>query len=73
MAARSLATVYAFPVRAKARAGFRTWLARVIETRRARQLLATMDDRMLSDIGMNRAGARTEAGRPVWDVSDRGW
>ena len=73
MSARSMATVYVFPVRAKARTGLWTWLARAVETRRARQLLATMDDRMLADIGMNRAGARTEANRPAWDVSDRGW
>lgn len=73
MSARSMATVHAFPIRTVARPGVWSWLARAVEARRTRQLLATMDDRMLSDIGMNRAGARTEAGRPAWDVSNRGW
>ncbi|MDH3741823.1 MAG: DUF1127 domain-containing protein [Hyphomicrobiales bacterium] len=36
--------------------------------RRERQLLATLDDRMLKDIGLTRADANLEAARPSWDV-----
>lgn len=36
--------------------------------RRERQLLATLDDRMLKDIGLTRADANHEAARPSWDV-----
>lgn len=35
---------------------------------RERQLLATLDDRMLKDIGLTRADANLEAARPSWDV-----
>jgi len=38
--------------------------------RRERQLLATLDDRMLKDIGLTRADANLEAARPDWDVPD---
>lgn len=38
--------------------------------RRERQLLATLDDRMLKDIGLTRTEANLEAARPGWDVPD---
>ena len=38
--------------------------------RRERQLLATLDDRMLKDIGLTRADANLEASRSNWDVPD---
>jgi uncharacterized protein YjiS (DUF1127 family) len=33
-----------------------------------RRALAGLDDRMLADIGLTRAQAQAEAGRPVWDA-----
>lgn len=38
--------------------------------RRERQMLASLDDRMLKDIGLTRADANLEAARPSWDVPD---
>ena len=38
--------------------------------RRERQLLATLDDRMLKDIGLTRADANLEAARPGWDMPE---
>jgi len=51
------------------------WLAalarmiRVIEERRA---LASLDDRMLADIGLNRLEAERETARAPWDLGGRG-
>ena len=74
MTTRSMATVYAFPTRSGAMRP-RLWarLAQAFEMRRTRRLLAEMDDRMLADIGMDRADASNEADRPVWDIAGRGW
>ena len=41
---------------------------RLVATRR---MLAEMDDRMLADIGIDRAQALTEANRMPWDVDPR--
>jgi uncharacterized protein YjiS (DUF1127 family) len=38
------------------------WIARV----RQRQALATLDDRMLRDIGITRGEAVRECGKPFW-------
>lgn len=74
MATHSMTTVYAFPVRTgAARPGLLAWLTQMIETRRTRHMLAEMDDRMLADIGLDRAQARIEADRPAWDITGRGW
>jgi len=35
---------------------------------RSRRALAALDDRMLSDVGLNRAQATTEALRPFYDT-----
>ena len=46
-------------------------LARLSEMRRAhrtRRLLAEMDDRLLSDIGIGRGDALMEASRAPWDI-----
>lgn len=46
-------------------------LARLAEMHRAhrtRKLLAEMDDRLLSDIGIGRSEALTEASRAPWDI-----
>ena len=50
-------------------------LARLAEMRRAqrtRRLLAEMDDRLLSDIGIGRGEALMEASRAPWDISRGG-
>lgn len=36
--------------------------------RAQRRQLALLDDAMLADIGLTRAGAAIEAARPIWDV-----
>jgi len=43
-----------------------TWL----EISRQRRTLATLDDRLLKDIGISRASANAEANRPFWDVPE---
>lgn len=40
-----------------------------IEAARQRRQLATLDDRMLGDIGFTRADVERETSRPFWDVS----
>ena len=76
MAARSIATVYPFPVRpAVVRPGFWARLADAVQQRRIRSELAGMDERMLADIGMNQGISRPcpRANWPAWDVANRGW
>ncbi|APT57352.1 hypothetical protein RGI145_09845 [Roseomonas gilardii] len=46
-------------------------LARVHHAIESRRHLAEMDDRMLSDIGISRGEALTEAARPAWDLESR--
>ena len=43
-------------------------VARMLRARHTRRLLAEMDDRMLSDIGIGRGDALMEARRAPWDV-----
>jgi uncharacterized protein YjiS (DUF1127 family) len=46
-------------------------LARLLATQalwRQRRTLASLDDHMLSDIGLTRAQAQAESARPVWDA-----
>ncbi|SUE43939.1 DUF1127 domain-containing protein [Roseomonas gilardii] len=43
-------------------------LARIHHAIESRRQLAEMDDRMLSDIGISRGEALTEAARPAWDM-----
>jgi uncharacterized protein YjiS (DUF1127 family) len=40
---------------------------------RQRRALLGLDDRMLRDIGISRADAEREAGRPFWDDSAERW
>ncbi len=37
------------------------------ERARQRAVLATLDDRMLRDVGIDRASASREAGKPFWE------
>ena len=46
---------------------FTAWL----EVRRQRRHLLSMSDSMLRDIGLSRADAEREAGRPFWDLPGR--
>jgi uncharacterized protein YjiS (DUF1127 family) len=51
----------------------RVWtdLQHAVAVHRTRHLLAQMDDRTLSDIGVSRAEAGYEAERPIWDAGLR--
>jgi len=49
-------------------AAFIAWLGEVRAMRRGRRDLAQMSDHMLSDIGMSRGQAQTEANRKFWDL-----
>jgi uncharacterized protein YjiS (DUF1127 family) len=44
------------------------WVKHARAVRRSRRELGGMNDRMLSDIGISRAGAHTEANRKFWDL-----
>ena len=48
-----------------------TWVGEAMRARRTRRELMEMDGRMLSDIGIGRAEAWTEAQRAVWDRAPR--
>ena len=55
--------------RAVAAAGaMRHTFAEAVRVAATRRYLTGMDDRMLSDIGISRAQAQFEAGRPVWSM-----
>jgi len=43
-----------------------TWLRDAAERRRSRRLLAELDGRQLSDIGVSRGDALIEARKPFW-------
>jgi uncharacterized protein YjiS (DUF1127 family) len=45
-------------------------LERVMEVRRQRRALLSLDDRMLKDIGLSRADAWLEGNRPLLDLPD---
>ena len=50
------------------------WLAMVSRMTRAieeRRILASLDDRMLADIGINRLEAERETARAPWDIAPR--
>lgn len=56
----------------KARAVAGMWLATLARITRAieeRRLLATLDDRMLADIGVSRSEAHRESNRAPWDFN----
>lgn len=42
------------------------WLYAAYERQRQRNALLKLDDRMLSDIGVSRADAEREGGKPFW-------
>jgi uncharacterized protein YjiS (DUF1127 family) len=47
------------------------WLVRMHRVTSTRKLLAEMDARMLSDIGISRGEARREMDRAPWDFDSR--
>ncbi len=47
------------------------YLAMMMQARRTRRILATMDPRLLKDIGVSRADAQTEVARAAWDIGPR--
>jgi uncharacterized protein YjiS (DUF1127 family) len=48
--------------------GIISLLTEMMTVRRQRRALIGMDDAALADIGISRAEALAEAGRPVWDI-----
>ena len=52
-----------------------TTVLRWREVRRQRRALLTLSDELLKDIGISRADAMQEAGRPFWEDPEswRGW
>jgi uncharacterized protein YjiS (DUF1127 family) len=48
-------------------------LMRWQELARQRRALAAMNDHMLKDLGLTRANALREAGRPFWDDGGEPW
>jgi uncharacterized protein YjiS (DUF1127 family) len=48
-------------------------LLRWQELARQRRALAAMSDHMLKDLGLSRADALREAGRPFWDEGGEPW
>jgi len=74
MHARSIPATSAFlPTRLALRLSVMQWMGTVIRTAQTRRLLAEMDDRMLSDIGVTHSQAQAEASRPAWDTACRSW
>jgi len=51
--------------------GWLAMVARMVRAIEERRILATLDDRMLSDIGVNRLEAEREMGRAPWDIAPR--
>ena len=49
-----------------ARGSILSRLAAALERQRQRDLLATLDDRALRDIGLSREEAQVEASKPFW-------
>lgn len=43
-----------------------TWLQRRLDLARSRRALLALDDRMLADVGIDRATARTEGEKGFW-------
>ena len=43
-----------------------SWLQQRLELARSRQVLLTLDDRMLADVGLDRATARSEGEKGFW-------
>ena len=58
----------ALPFRRPPRRGLFAHLPGMASLRRQRARLAGLDDRMLRDIGLDRAEAAAEAARPAWDA-----
>ena len=52
--------------------GWFNTVARMVRGIEERRILATLDDRMLADIGLNRLEAERESARAPWDLGGRG-
>jgi uncharacterized protein YjiS (DUF1127 family) len=64
----------------RVRPGLTAWLLRALElvlswqeVARQRRALLALDERLLKDIGITRADAEHEAGRPFWDPAQERW
>ena len=74
MATQFISTPIHFAPRGTARPSLHAgWSAVVamLKARRSRRLLLEMDDRLLSDIGIDRGQAWMEATRAPWDLAER--
>jgi len=47
-----------------------SYLGKMASVRRERRALSRLDTHLLTDIGISKPAAKTEATRPVWDVPD---
>ena len=74
---RTATNLFHHPLAALPRAWFRftdladlvlTW----VDVARQRLHLASLDNRMLSDIGLSHADVERESDRPFWDISQTG-
>lgn len=52
-------------------AGWLAFVARMARAIEERRILATLDDRMLADVGLNRLDAERESARAPWDIQPR--
>ena len=59
------------PVVRRVRLQWASWLWTMVEVRRQRRTLLSLDDRMLADIGLSRADAWHEGGRALHDLPDQ--
>lgn len=66
MSSRSIARIIALPLSLSA---ILDYVATIRATRRQRQALASLDAAALDDIGITEDQAKTEASRPIWDVT----
>jgi uncharacterized protein YjiS (DUF1127 family) len=60
------------PVAGVPAAGWLSMVARMLRAIEERRILATLDDRMLADVGLNRLEAEREIARAPWDLHQRG-
>lgn len=62
--------ITASPARRPARQSAIGRLALLLSVWRQRQVLRSLDDRALTDIGVTRREAEAEASRPIWDAPE---
>jgi uncharacterized protein YjiS (DUF1127 family) len=74
LARRDISATRRVPAKLWMTKGWMTWfgtVARMVRAIEERRILSTLDDRMLSDIGLNRLEAEREATRAPWHLPGR--